>query len=864
MDNVCAAYDNWFPVPSAANWYPGDPDTSADPMLSYYELVRPSSMYDGGAAKCAYGCMDPTATNYEAGAEEDDGSCVNYCTSDWVSINQATEYRCLKRTTGFERYVNDDLDCPSYCTLGGPGISPYLGVDSRQFEDRLDTTGMCVYTEADQQCMANGLAVYCTCDINSDFPCRPSLPQLPQECSVLPECCDPDGSCTDEDDAWCYGAGGPSASGVTEPDIPAPGFAGRFFCSHDAGSEFPCPNDINGQPFDDLRCRQQVCSEEHHAVLDPGSSNYFYGGIQGTRASVWQSTCAFVPGVVGEAIPDDFDCNAGCASLALTWEDGCGALRAGISAQEAEQVDKLIQHCQGKAMVTVLKRDCGVDAAAACNGFGTCWPEFLNLYENYFEACENVVGGWQWYETCSSRSAFGVNVVGTITSDASNAGGQAAMDGIERCARALTPGKLSVINAVAECPAEPVYPEQCQLALECTDWGAVCGGESPISFANAGSQPNEIYGLMEYATFTRTKLDGTEENKPITCNIDCAKAVNKWENNCRDWAPDIGDVLTSQRKARMLAFSNACTQQMSASYTDISCKAQKEACADDIQKDGCGEYVTKRMTDHYRDCVSIGTDGLSHDNCSYVPMTTGVYPSLILVDNVRLCGWCSDRAQQNSNDCTANGAASADGSAAVWTVATDHCLTNSGAEVEAREWLRCIGANGTDDSGLSIPVLMSRKSLHQQVFPYQMDSCHAALDLFGNYSAHSRDQPHDDTAQLDSAKFRCVADFTRIEDEKSAPGVEAAHGQVYLSNTTEADLATAYGHCRISPPRPPSYDKLQYCPAKTGHATFQEVSGPLTVTPQRFLNEAMEYRCSTVSTHTPVTPPPPHLCTEYK
>jgi hypothetical protein len=93
-------------------------DPNADPDLSYYELVRPLTMYDGGAAKCAYGCTDPVATNYEAGAEEDDGSCVDYCTSAWADINQATEYRCLKRTTGFERYVHDDQDCPSYCTPG--------------------------------------------------------------------------------------------------------------------------------------------------------------------------------------------------------------------------------------------------------------------------------------------------------------------------------------------------------------------------------------------------------------------------------------------------------------------------------------------------------------------------------------------------------------------------------------------------------------------------------------------------------------------------------------------------------------------------------------------------------------------------
>jgi hypothetical protein len=51
------------------------------------------------------------------------------------------------------------------------------------------------------------------------------------------------------------------------------------------------------------------------------------------------------------------------------------------------------------------------------------------------------------------------------------------------------------------------------------------------------------------------------------------------------------------------------------------------------------------------------------------------------------------------------------------------------------------------------------------------------------------------------------------------------------------------GYCEIAPPRPPSYDKLQYCPAKLGQATFQNFSGPLKVTPQRFLNEAMEYRC---------------------
>ena len=112
-----------------------------------------------------------------------------------------------------------------------------------------------------------------------------------------------------------------------------------------------------------------------------------------------------------------------------------------------------------------------------------------------------------------------------------------------------------------------------------------------------------------------------------------------------------------------------------------------------------------------------------------------------------------------------------------------------------REWLRCIGANGTDDSGLSTPVLMSRKALHQQVFPYQMESCHAALDLFGNYSSHSLDQPHDDSASMDSEQFRCVADFTRTEDEKSVPGVEAAHGQVRFYDSHLHLILTSSSPC---------------------------------------------------------------------
>jgi hypothetical protein len=45
---------------------------------------------------------------------------------------------------------------------------------------------MCVYTAADKQCMESGLAVLCTCDIDSTLPCRPELPLYPEECAIMP------------------------------------------------------------------------------------------------------------------------------------------------------------------------------------------------------------------------------------------------------------------------------------------------------------------------------------------------------------------------------------------------------------------------------------------------------------------------------------------------------------------------------------------------------------------------------------------------------------------------------------------------------------------------------------------------------
>ena len=94
---------------------------------------------------------------------------------------------------------------------------PVLGEASRQWDNRADTTGMCVYTREDKACMESGLAVLCSCDVDSGMPCAPELPHYPEECAIMPvralhfplshsfsyenlkspcaeqECCDPDG-----------------------------------------------------------------------------------------------------------------------------------------------------------------------------------------------------------------------------------------------------------------------------------------------------------------------------------------------------------------------------------------------------------------------------------------------------------------------------------------------------------------------------------------------------------------------------------------------------------------------------------------------------------------------------------------------
>ena len=40
-----------------------------------------------GTGSClVYGCTDPTAANYDAAADTDDGSCVPACNDNWVTI----------------------------------------------------------------------------------------------------------------------------------------------------------------------------------------------------------------------------------------------------------------------------------------------------------------------------------------------------------------------------------------------------------------------------------------------------------------------------------------------------------------------------------------------------------------------------------------------------------------------------------------------------------------------------------------------------------------------------------------------------------------------------------------------------------
>jgi hypothetical protein len=54
------------------------------------------------------------------------------------------------------------------------------------------------------------------------------------------------------------------------------------------------------------------------------------------------------------------------------------------------QLGRLVQRCQGTAMVATLKKGCAASMVAGCDAVadGTCWTELTDLYDNYFAACE--------------------------------------------------------------------------------------------------------------------------------------------------------------------------------------------------------------------------------------------------------------------------------------------------------------------------------------------------------------------------------------------------------------------------------------------------------------------------------------------
>ena len=96
---------------------------------------------------------------------------------------------------------------------------------------------------------------------------------------------------------------------------------------------------------------------------------------------------------------------------------------------------------------------------------------------------------------------------------------------------------------VANCPAEPVYDDfaQCQLSLECTDWAALCGGMSPTSFPPADQSAAQRAELQQFAP------------SELVCSAQCANAVHKWEQGCRDMPTSELTELTQERIARIHA-----------------------------------------------------------------------------------------------------------------------------------------------------------------------------------------------------------------------------------------------------------------------------------------------------------------------
>ena len=263
------------------------------------------------------------------------------------------------------------------------------------------------------------------------------------------------------------------------------------------------------------------------------------------------------------------------------------------------------------------------------------------------------------------------------------------MTALRSCAMELAPTRDTLANVVANCPAEPVYDDfaQCQLSLECTDWAALCGGMSPTSFPAADQSAAQRAELLQYAP------------SELVCSAQCANAVHKWEQGCRDMPTSELTELTQERIARILAFSDACTWQVAESYlADGECKSERRECgfiAGVAGVVGCTDAVTRRMVEYYRDCG---------ETCAAVPIVDSHGSLIVPVD--------------------------------VSTTATP------AAAVAATLVLRCLGTNGTG-------TLIGRDALHRRYFPYQ-DTCNSALQLFG---------PTD--GEMDVAKWQCIDDFSR-------------------------------------------------------------------------------------------------------
>jgi hypothetical protein len=102
-----------------------------------------------------------------------------------------------------------------------------------------------------------------------------------------------------------------------------------------------------------------------------------------------------------------------------------------------------------------------------------------------------------------------------------------------------------------------------------------------VEFANRPMNRNKMINMYQRGTFFVTGLFRFAFVLSSVCRVfvllrlhhqqDCADAVGRWERGCRDWVGDWagsgpadweGDVLAAKRKARLLAFSDACTEQV--------------------------------------------------------------------------------------------------------------------------------------------------------------------------------------------------------------------------------------------------------------------------------------------------------------